>query len=109
MLNPMEHNQYPKVISRIVDRFLTGLRYLFCKTSSPALGPTQLPFQWVMGDISPEVKRLRFVAYHSPPSNAEVELTWSHTSAYSYAFIASTGISTFRCLFIVTVGSVDWS
>jgi hypothetical protein len=42
--------------------------------SRPALGPTQLPVQWVPRVLSPGVKvRPRRDAHHSPPSSAEVE------------------------------------
>jgi hypothetical protein len=62
-----------------------------------------------MGDISLEVKRLKYVAYHLPPSNAEVEIMWRYTSTSSYAFITSIGISKFGGLFIVALGPLDWS
>jgi hypothetical protein len=42
--------------------------------SSPALGPTQPPVQWVPGVLSPGVKaRPGRDADHSPPLSAEVE------------------------------------
>jgi hypothetical protein len=42
--------------------------------SRPALGPTQPPVQWVLGVLSPGVKRGRERdADPSPPSSAEVE------------------------------------
>jgi hypothetical protein len=42
--------------------------------STPALGPTQPPVQWVPGILSPGVKaRPRRDADLSPPSSAEVE------------------------------------
>jgi hypothetical protein len=47
--------------------------YLFTTASSPALGPTQPPIQWVTGDLSPAVKRPEREADHSPPSSAEVK------------------------------------
>jgi hypothetical protein len=42
-------------------------------TSSQALGPIQRPMQWVLGALSPEVKRPGREANHSPPSSAEVK------------------------------------
>jgi hypothetical protein len=41
-------------------------------SSRPALGPTQLPTQWVLGVSSPAVKRPGREADHPPPSSAEV-------------------------------------
>jgi hypothetical protein len=41
----------------------------------PALGPTQPPVQWVLGVLSPEVKRgcgVTLTTY--PPSSAEVKI-----------------------------------
>jgi hypothetical protein len=37
------------------------------------VGPTQPPIQWVLGALSPGVKRPVCVADHSPPSDAEVK------------------------------------
>jgi hypothetical protein len=50
-----------------------GKIFLFSITSRSALGPTQSPIRWVLGAISPRVKRLRREADHSPPSSAEVK------------------------------------
>jgi hypothetical protein len=44
--------------------------------------------QWVPGVLSPVVKRLEFVADHSPPYNAEVKNSWSYTSTPQYVFMA---------------------
>jgi hypothetical protein len=41
--------------------------------SRMVLGPTQPPIQWVPGDLSLGVKRLRREADHSPPSRAKVK------------------------------------
>jgi hypothetical protein len=41
--------------------------------STPALGPTQPPIQWVGGVLSVGVKRPGREASHSPPSSAEVK------------------------------------
>jgi hypothetical protein len=38
--------------------------YLFSKMSTPALGPTQLHFQWVLGIVSLGEKHSRFEAEH---------------------------------------------
>jgi hypothetical protein len=55
--------------------------FLFTIRSRLALGPTQLPIQWVPGTLSPGIKRPRREAYHSPPSSAEVNNAWRYTSA----------------------------
>jgi hypothetical protein len=46
--------------------------FRFSISSRPALGPTQLPIQWVPGARTPEVKRQGRVADNFPPSGAEV-------------------------------------
>jgi hypothetical protein len=46
----------------------------------PALGPTQLPIQWLPGAVSVGVKRPVRDADHSPPSSAEVKNALSYTS-----------------------------
>jgi hypothetical protein len=56
--------------------------------STPALGPTQFPIQWVTRSLSLEVKRPVREADHSLPSSAEVKNAWSCTSTPQYAFIA---------------------
>jgi hypothetical protein len=62
--------------------------FLFTTASRPALGPTQLPFQWVPTALTPSIKRPVREADHSPPSSAEVENKCSYTSAPQYAFMA---------------------
>jgi hypothetical protein len=41
--------------------------------SRPALGPTHPPIQWVLGALSPGVKRPGRESDHSPPTSAEVK------------------------------------
>jgi hypothetical protein len=48
--------------------------------SRTAVGPTQLPIQWVPGALSLGVKRPRREADHSLPSSAEVNNALSFTS-----------------------------
>jgi hypothetical protein len=50
--------------------FLSRVRFPASRT---ALGPTQLPIQWVARALSLEVKQPRREADHSPPSSAEVK------------------------------------
>jgi hypothetical protein len=47
--------------------------FLFTTASETALGPTQLPIQWVLGALSLGVKRPAREADHSPPSSADVK------------------------------------
>jgi hypothetical protein len=47
-----------------------GKILLLFVSSSPVLGPTQSPIQWVTGARSPAVKRPGREADHSPPTNA---------------------------------------
>jgi hypothetical protein len=61
---------------------------LFTTTSRMALGPTQPPIQWVPGALSLGIKQPGHEANHSPPSSAEVENAWSHTSTPQYVFMA---------------------
>ena len=50
-----------------------------------ALGPTQLPLQWIAGTLSPMANRPR----HTSPS-AKFTNAWSSTSTYPYSFVAGT-------------------
>jgi hypothetical protein len=49
---------------------------LFSTASRPALGPTQLPIQWLQGIYSPGVKRPVRETDHSCPQSTEVKNTW---------------------------------
>jgi hypothetical protein len=49
-------------------------------SSSPALGPTQPPIEWVPGTVSSGVKRPGREADHSAPASAEVKKMWIYTS-----------------------------
>jgi hypothetical protein len=49
-----------------------GQKYVFFKSTRPALGPTQPPIQWVAGSL-PGVKWPGRDVYHSPPSTVEVK------------------------------------
>jgi hypothetical protein len=57
--------------------------------SRPALGPSQLPTQYVLGSLSTGVKRLGHKAYHPHPSNAEINTAWSYTSTPPYVFLVA--------------------
>jgi hypothetical protein len=48
----------------------------FSMLSSPALAPTHPPTQWVLGALSPGVKRRGLEADHSSPSRSEAKKTW---------------------------------
>jgi hypothetical protein len=60
--------------------------FLFATASRPALGPTQLPIQWVALVLSSGVKQLGCEADHFPPSSARVN-EWSYTSTPQYIFM----------------------
>jgi hypothetical protein len=49
---------------------------------------TQLPIQWVLGALSPGVKRPECEADNSPPTSAEVKKMWICTSTSPYTFMA---------------------
>jgi hypothetical protein len=51
-----------------------------------ALGPTQLPIQWVLGALSPGAEWPGHKADHSLPSSAKFKNTWTYTSIPSYVF-----------------------
>jgi hypothetical protein len=53
---------------------------IFSTSSRPAMGSTQPPIQWVLGDPSPRVKRPGREADCSPPTSAEVKKMWVYTS-----------------------------
>jgi hypothetical protein len=56
------------------------LNSLFSKSSRPALRSTQTPIQWVLGALSPGVKRPGREVDHSSPTSAEVKKIWIYTS-----------------------------
>jgi hypothetical protein len=47
--------------------------FLYSTAFKPAPGPIHPPIQWVLGALSPGVKRPGREADHSPPSSAEVK------------------------------------
>jgi hypothetical protein len=65
-----------------------GKDFLFSITSTPAVGPTQPPIQWVPGVLSLGVKRSGREADHSPPASAEVKKMWIYTSTPPYVFMS---------------------
>jgi hypothetical protein len=52
------------------------------------LGSTQPLIQWVLGALSPGVKRQGREADNSPPAGAEVKKMWIYTSTPPYTFMA---------------------
>jgi hypothetical protein len=62
--------------------------FFFSTSARLALGPTQPPIQWVLGSLSPGVKRQGREADHSPPASAEVKKMWIYTFTLPYAFMA---------------------
>jgi hypothetical protein len=66
-----------------------GLKnFQFTMLSRSALRSTQSPIQWVLGALSPGVKRPGREADHSPPASAEVKKMWVYTSTPPYVFMA---------------------
>jgi hypothetical protein len=66
----------------------TGVRFLArVKDSSHSLC-IQLPTQWVLVALYPEVKRPGREADLSPPSSAEFKKEWSYTSTTPYVFMS---------------------
>jgi hypothetical protein len=61
--------------------------FLFTTASRTALGPTQLPIQWVPRALSLGVKRPEREADHSPPPSADVKNA-CYTSTPQHAFMA---------------------
>jgi hypothetical protein len=64
-----------------------GKRYLFTKTSRLALGCTQYTFQWVLGALSPGIKRPGREVDHSFTSSDKVKNEWSYTYMPINAFM----------------------
>jgi hypothetical protein len=65
--------------------------FLFSKTLVPALGPTQLLIQLVLGSFL-GVKLLGHGADQSPLSGSEVKKEWSYASTpFLYVFMTWTG------------------
>jgi hypothetical protein len=58
--------------------------FLLATTSRPALGLTQ----WLLGSLSPEIKRLGRETDHLPSSSAGVKNARNYTSSPSYVFLA---------------------
>jgi hypothetical protein len=75
---------------------------LFATASRPTLGPTHPSIQWVLGALSPGVKRPGREADHSPHSSAEVQNAWSHTSTHPYVFVAWYLVKWSTIMFVVT-------
>jgi hypothetical protein len=72
----------------------------FTTASRPALGPTQLPIQWVPGTLSLGVKLSGRETEHSPPYSDEVKNAWSYTSTLQYAFMVWCSVKAQRQLYL---------
>jgi hypothetical protein len=70
-----------------VPSLIVVKNFHFFMSSRLALGSTQPLIQWIMGVLSPGIKRPRREADHSPPTSAEVKKTWVYTSTPPYAFM----------------------
>jgi hypothetical protein len=69
---------YPDDRSSIPDKRREGIFFL-CPSPPyrPALWPTQLPIQWVLGTHSPALQRSELESVHWPPSSAKAKNAWS--------------------------------
>jgi hypothetical protein len=65
--------------------FSKGKDLLFSTLSRPALGPVQLPIQWVQKGFLTGVKRFGCDADHSSPTSAEEKKTWIYEYIYPLA------------------------
>jgi hypothetical protein len=63
---------------------ITVKNFPFSTSSRPALGPIQPPIKWVLGALSPGVKRQRRETDHSLPTSAEVKEMWIYTTIPPY-------------------------
>jgi len=59
---------------------LAGAKGHFCKMSKPAVVPTRLPVQLVLGAVSLGVEWPGCETNHLPPSSAQVKFEWRYTS-----------------------------
>jgi hypothetical protein len=95
-----EVTEEPGLLSRYSDWLQAGRQrgwgsspgrvknFLFPTSSTPALGSTQPPIQWVPGVLSPGVKLPGREFGHSPPASAEIKKMWIYASIPPYAFMA---------------------
>jgi hypothetical protein len=58
------------ITNKIKCMSTNSTNFNFSIFSRPAVGPTQPPFEWVPGALSPGVKRHGREADHSPPDTA---------------------------------------
>jgi hypothetical protein len=73
-------------------RVPVGSRF-FSTSSRPALRPSRPPIQWVLGALSPGIKRKGRGTDHSPTASAEVKKMCIYTTTPPYAFTAQCLIS----------------
>jgi hypothetical protein len=75
-----------------------GDSILFATVSRPALGATQSPIQWILGALTPGIKRPGRETDHLAPSSARVKNTWSYTSTpiYSHGVLKAMLYSTLK-------------
>jgi hypothetical protein len=77
--------------------------------SRQALGPTQPPVQWVLGTLSPGIKRQGREADHSPPTSTEVKKMVIYTSTSPYFFMAQCLLSKAqRQVYLYLLSSYFW-
>ena len=94
--------QVNKLLSELSFESRKGKTLLLVrKTSRPALEPAYPRIQWVLGDLSPGLKRLVREANHSPPSSVEMKNTCNYTLPIPYAFTVCGGITLASTLHIL--------
>jgi hypothetical protein len=71
----------------VVGVSVGGKNIFFSASPRSALGPTQLPIQWVPGALSQRVKRQGCEADNSPPNSAQIKKRWMYISIPTYAFM----------------------
>jgi hypothetical protein len=88
----LTYNGLHEVIFQKREFFITTAgrvkNFLLPTLSRPALGPTQSPVNWVLGDLSPGVRWPWHEADHSSPTSAEVKKMWIYTPTPPYVFMA---------------------
>jgi hypothetical protein len=73
----------------ISGRDSEGIFFFFAITvSKSALGPTQPPMPWVLGPLSPRIRRPGPEIHYLSPFSVEVKNVWNYTSIPIDVFMA---------------------
>jgi hypothetical protein len=79
-------------------RVPVAAKYFLSASSTTVLGPTQPPVQWVLGALSPGVKRPGREADHSTPTSAEVNWIYTPTPPIRFHGVILNYLSTGKTL-----------